>query len=182
MQLSARPAGDYFTYEDHDLTPEGDGLRYELIGGAIVVTPSPFIPHQRVSRRLHRMLDDVVGPSWEVFAAPIDLDLPTGDRVVPDLVVARAGLSGELLELPVALVVEIVSRGSRTNDRVTKRAAYADAGIAHYCMVDLLKGEVVCLRLEDGGYAVAVAGPVVQMTDPFELTIDLQALADPAPS
>lgn len=179
MQLDARPAEDHFTYEDHDRTPEGDGLRWELVGGAMVVTPSPALPHQRASRRLQRQLEDAAGPGYEVFAAPTDLDLPTVDRVVPDLVVVERGRTGAQLTLPVMLVVEIVSRGSTRHDRVTKRAVYADAGIPHYWLVDLLAGSIVCLRLGEGEYSVVADGPVVQTAEPLAVTIELGALLEP---
>lgn len=65
-----------------------DGRRYELIGGAIVMTPSPALGHQRGSRRLQGLLE-TAWPSMEVFNAPVDLDLPGGQRVMPDLVVVE---------------------------------------------------------------------------------------------
>src|SRR5438132_3820387 len=95
-----------------------DGRRYELIGGAIVMTPAPGVDHQRVSRRLQRLLEDA-WPGMEIFNSPIDLDLPGEQRVQPDLVAVERGRTGKRLGLPVALVVEIVSPGSQTNDRVT---------------------------------------------------------------
>ncbi|MGH8998368.1 MAG: Uma2 family endonuclease [Acidimicrobiia bacterium] len=67
-----------------------DGRRYELIGGAIVMTPAPGPAHQRVSRRLQALLEAATAPGHEVFAAPIDLDLPGEQRVQPDLVVDPA--------------------------------------------------------------------------------------------
>lgn len=83
------------------------------------------------------------------------------------------------LDLPVALVVEIVSPGSQTNDRVTKRATYADAGIPAYWMIDPDRGVVTCLVLEPGGYQVLAEGAVVTVDDPVPLRIDLPALLEP---
>lgn len=105
------------TIEDLEALPD-DGRRYELLGGAIVMTPGPDVGHQRVSRRLQSVLESA-WPAMEVFSAPIDLDLPGGQRVQPDLVVVERGRTGERLTLPVALVVEIVSAGSAVNDRVS---------------------------------------------------------------
>lgn len=90
-----------------------------MIGGAIVMTPATDVGHQRVSRRLQSVLESA-WPANEVFDAPIDLDLPRGQRVQPDLVVVERGRTGKRLALPVALVVEIVSPGSAVNDRVTQ--------------------------------------------------------------
>src|ERR1051325_5456407 len=58
-----------------------DGRRYELIGGAIVMTPAPGPAHQRVSRRLLMLLEAATPTGHEVFDAPIDLDLPGEQRV-----------------------------------------------------------------------------------------------------
>jgi len=59
-------------------------------------------------------------------------------------------------------VVEIVSPGSRLNDTITKRAAYAEAGVPAYWIVDPRRGHVLALRLADGGYEVYAdtTGPV----------------------
>ena len=39
-----------YTYEDYLKTPEDE--RYELIGGDLIMTPSPVPRHQRISGRL----------------------------------------------------------------------------------------------------------------------------------
>jgi Uma2 family endonuclease len=165
------------TIEDLEAMPD-DGRRYELIGGAIVMTPAPDVTHQRVSYRLQQLLSRA-WPEVEVFDAPIDLDLPGGQRVQPDLVAVARGRSGPRLELPVALVVEIVSAGSRTNDAVTKRAIYAAAGIPAYWIVDPAGGVITCLALEGGEYHVHADGPAVEATEPVPLRIDLAELTRP---
>lgn len=147
--------GEPLTVADRDAMPDIDGRRYELIGGSIVVTPAPLTGHQRGSRRLERLIEDAAPPGVEVFDAPIDLSLPGGHMLQPDIVVAPLGSVGhERLTVPVLLVVEIVSVGSRTHDRVTKRSVYAEAGIEHYWLVDttLESPWFTALRLVDGDY------------------------------
>lgn len=165
------------TVADLEAMPD-DGRRYELIGGAIVMTPAPGVEHQRVSRRLQRLLEEA-WPQMEVFNAPVDLDLPAGQRVQPDLVVVERGRTGPRLELPVALVLEIVSPGSATNDRVTKAATYAAAGIPAYWIVDPDRALVTCLSGHGGDYAVVAEGTVVDVEEPVSLRIDVAALARP---
>ncbi len=165
------------TVEDLEAMPD-DGRRHELIGGAIVMTPAPDVGHQRASRRLQDLLE-AAWPAMEVFAAPVDVDLPGGQRVQPDLVVVQRGLTGKRLTLPVALVVEIVSPGSAVNDRVTKLGIYADAGIEHYWVVDLPAGLIACHVLDGSAYRLVAEGPVVQATTPVTLRIDVAALTDP---
>jgi Uma2 family endonuclease len=115
----------------------------------------------------------------EIFDAPVDLDLPGEQRVQPDLVAVERGRTGSRLSLPVSLVVEIVSPGSRTNDRVTKRATYAAAGIPAYWIVDPDGGVITCLMLEGDHYRVAAEGATVTVDAPVSLRIDLPALLEP---
>ncbi len=141
-----------FTVADLEALPD-DGNRYELIGGAIVMTPAPEPVHQRVSRRLQRLLEDACPEGHEVFDAPIDYDLPGGQRVEPDLIVVPdVTVREKRLEGPALLVVEIVSPGSTVNDMVTKRAVYAEAGVPAYWILDPSPGHLLALRLERGGY------------------------------
>jgi len=165
------------TVEDLDAMPD-DGRRYELIGGAIVMTPAPEVGHQRASRRLQSLLE-AAWPTMEVFAAPVDVDLPGGQRVQPDLVVVERGRTGKCLTLPVALVVEIVSPGSTVNDRVTKLGVYAAAGIGHYWVVDLPAALAASYVLDGGAYRLVADGPVIDTTEPVVVRIDVAALTDP---
>lgn len=165
------------TVADLEAMPD-DGRRYELIGGAIVMTPAPGVDHQRVSHRLQRLLEDAWS-AMEIFNAPIDLDLPGGQRVQPDLVAVERGRIGPRLALPVGLVVEIVSPGSQTNDRVTKRAIYAAAGIPAYWIVDPDRGTVTGLVLDGADYRIAAEGATVTVEAPVALRIDLPALLEP---
>jgi Uma2 family endonuclease len=158
-----------------------DGRRYELIGGAIVMTPAPGPAHQRVSRRLLALLEAAIPPGHEAFHAPIDLDLDGDQRVQPDLVVVPTSSVGEQrLGLPVLIVVEIVSAGSGTHDTITKRAVYAAAGIPAYWIVDPTAAEITALRLDDAGaYHPYAEGPAVTLDWPVAIELDVAALAQP---
>lgn len=176
----ALPTGAPLTLADLEAMPD-DGRRYELIGGAIVMTPVALPLHQRVSRNLQRLLKDAAPAGHEVFDAPIDLDLPGGQRVQPDLVVVPANAVGtKRLSLPVLLIVEIVSAGSRTNDRATKRLAYAEACVPAYWLVDPDDGRVTCLRLTGSAYEPYADGPAVSVDWPLTASIDVEALIRPA--
>jgi Uma2 family endonuclease len=148
------------TLADWEATPD-DGRRYELIEGTIYVSPAPMTPHQRCLLRLARLLEDACPPRHEVFIEPVDLRLQNQQMVEPDLVVAP--YSSDVVKhlvLPVLLVVEIVSPGSRYHDTVRKRAAYAAAGIEHYWLVDAATAPArfTALRVTGGRYEAVADG------------------------
>jgi Uma2 family endonuclease len=173
---------DPLTLADLEAMPD-DGRRYELIGGAIVMTPAPVPAHQRILSNLFRLVQDACPPGHEVFFAPIDLDLPDEQRVEPDLLVVPSRSVGEKrLALPVLLVVEVVSKGSRTNDVVTKRAAYAEAGVPAYWLVDPERARITCLRLAGTDYEVYAEGPTIEVDWPVAVHLDVAALAAPPTS
>jgi Uma2 family endonuclease len=168
-----------FTLEDLEALPD-DGNRYELIGGAIVTTPAPEPVHQRVSRRLLRLFEDACPEDHEVFTAPIDYDLPGGQRVEPDLIVTPdASVGAKRLAGPALLVVEIVSPGSRLNDTITKRAAYAEAGVPAYWIVDPGRRHLLALRLSEGDYEVdADTTGTVSLSWPIAVSFAVGDLAE----
>jgi len=172
------------TIADLEAMPD-DGHRYELLGGSIVVNAAPAPRHQRASGVLYRLLVPTCPPGHEVLYAPVDLDLPGGQRVEPDLVVAPTASIGEQrLSLPVLLVVELVSPSTAVWDTVAKRAAYAEAGIEHYWMVDTRKGQerFTALSLPSGAreYRVVTESDArIDVEDPIAVSVPLAALFAP---
>jgi Uma2 family endonuclease len=169
-----------FTVDDLESMPD-DGSRYELIGGAIVMTPAPEPIHQRVGLGLIRLIEDACPSGYEAFISPIDFDLPGGQRVEPDIIVVpNASVGEKRLSGPALLVVEIVSPGSVTNDRVTKRDVYAAAGVPAYWIVDPRAGHLLALRLVDGAYVpyAEEAGPIT-LDWPVAVSVSVADLARP---
>src|SRR3972149_3857829 len=74
-----------FTYEDYLKTP--DDVRYELIGGELLMTPSPVPRHQRISGKIVFALEKFVTENdlREVFYAPCDVHLDNENVVQPDI-------------------------------------------------------------------------------------------------
>ena len=68
MTVTVLPARQ-FTRADLDAMPD-DGHRYELIDGALVVTPSPTYQHQRVLRGLFVRLHERCPIEFEILFAP----------------------------------------------------------------------------------------------------------------
>ncbi|MFI6371916.1 Uma2 family endonuclease [Streptomyces sp. NPDC050546] len=120
------------------------GYRVEIIGGHLLVTPSPDAPHARALTKLMRPfiaagLDD---GETEVLQN-VGLWLPTGaeDYAIPDLVVVDADVDDHFVENNAydpacfRLVLEVTS-GNWKDDLKTKVAAYAEAKVPVYVVVD----------------------------------------------
>jgi len=79
-----------FTYEDYKSLPESETKRYELLGGELVVVPSPPVYHQRISGNLEFILRQFVQEKGlgRVYHAPLDVVLGEGEErevVQPDI-------------------------------------------------------------------------------------------------
>ena len=74
-----------YTYEDYLKTP--DDVRYELIEGELLMTPSPVPRHQRISRKIEFILEEFVTNNdlGEIFHAPCDVHLDSENVVQPDI-------------------------------------------------------------------------------------------------
>lgn len=111
----------------------------EIVDGMVVVTPSASKRHNRLARILANALDLAAGPEWNADTE-LDVrlqDLPLTNRR-PDVVVYRADTIDISPTRPehVLLVVEVVSPGSETTDRVVKVDQYAKSGIMFYWRVE----------------------------------------------
>ena len=146
------------TVEDYLALP--DDVRAELIDGELFVTPSPTPDHQRLVLRLARSLDGAVTErgGGELFIAPLDVHLPTGAVVQPDLLYVSEGrrhIVRDWVRGVPDLVVEIVSPTGAERDRIVKRELYARNGVPEYWIVDPGERSVEVLRLAKGAYAPA---------------------------
>ncbi len=145
------------TYEDYAKIPEEPGYQYELIDGNLIRDPSPCFHHQRISRRLQRLLEDYfkeADPKGEVFNAPLDLALSKYTVVQPDLLYFpgnRPPQHNPIDTLP-SLVAEILSPSTSRKDRVTKLNHFRMAGILHYWIVDPEDGIIEAYELRNGLY------------------------------
>lgn len=136
-----------WTVDDLERLPE-DWRRYEIVDGQLVMVPPSSVGHQVVVDRLKRRIDAAFGGSHVVLEG-VGLDIAPTFRI-PDIMAfgtdAYSAKSVTVLPRDVALVVEVVSPGSRTNDRITKPAEYAAAAIGAYWRVDLHRGRRVGRR------------------------------------
>ncbi|WP_432894194.1 Uma2 family endonuclease [Kribbella sp. CA-245084] len=151
----------------------------------VVVTPSASKRHNRLARLLANALDLAAGPEWN---ADTDFDVRLQDVPLtnrrPDVVVYRADTIDISPTRPqhVLLIVEVVSPGSETTDRVVKVDQYAKAGIAFYWRVEQAATGIplvytYVLDPAVGSYRdTEVFTGEVKATAPFPVTVDLGAL------
>ncbi|WP_434581821.1 Uma2 family endonuclease [Carbonactinospora thermoautotrophica] len=127
-----------YTVDDLFAMPD-DGNRYEVLDGALIVSPAPTYRHQVAADRLRALIAEVLPDGLEaVTATAVRLDDDTG--FIPDVLVTDADpeqISRDIPTARVLTVMEVVSPSTRTQDRITKPARYAAAGIPCYWRVEL---------------------------------------------
>lgn len=150
--VTTLPQSRPLTRDDLDAMPD-DGHRYELVDGALVVTPAPSPRHQSVVVRLTVLLDSVCPDDLKVLVAPLDVAL-AGDTVLqPDvLVTRRADLTARDLPVAPLLAVEVLSPSTRLIDLNLKKARYEAAGAPSYWVVDPGVPSLTAWELRDGRY------------------------------
>lgn len=161
--------------EDLYNTPD-NGNRYEILDGALVMTPAPTRSHQRAVLRLAMLLD---GPArelgYEVFTAPFAWRIGPGQVPEPDVIVAAPAATTErAVEGPPALVVEVLSPTGRARDLYEKRRVYAEGGAEWYWIVDPLSPSLTVLRLARGEYeqtAYVDGGDVYETREPLPVRV-----------
>ncbi|EEG78927.1 Uma2 family endonuclease [Dethiobacter alkaliphilus] len=154
-----------YTYDDYLQLPEEPGYRFEILEGTLVKEPSPNVTHQRVIRRLVRMLEDYfwqVDTEGEVFISPLDVTLGNLTVVQPDLFYIsgkqKSAIEDQRIDGAPTLAVEILSPTTSRKDRMQKRQIYQKAGVQHYWLVSPEDKTFECFVLRDGFYAVAAQG------------------------
>ena len=176
MTSVSQPSGPA-TLADLEAMPTNDGKRYELVGGHIVVSPWPS-HYGGVSFHLGPILAHAVPPGHASYRL-CRLDLPDGQRVVPDLMVAPHTSVGDAgVRAPVLLLVEVLN-GLGEGDLARKRAAYAAVGVPAYWLIDPEKPLATCLRLDGGEYRVYAEGPAVEVDWPMAVAFDVADVARP---
>lgn len=178
--------GNKLTYQDYLLLPEEPGYRYEILDGVLVKDPSPDVLHQRVVRRLLRVLEDffcIFDPAGEVFIAPLDVTFQDMSVVQPDLFYVageqRRIVKDTRVDGPPALVAEVVSPSSSRKDRMQKLRIYQGAKVQHYWLVNPEERTFECFALREGLYFLAASGMDDDMVEHPSfpgLSIDLKAL------
>jgi Uma2 family endonuclease len=146
------------TVDDYMRLPEG--TRAELIEGELYLSPSPKIRHQRVVSNLHLALRQFAQAKklGEIDVAPLDVHLPSGDVVQPDVIFvseARRGILVDWIRGVPDLLVEVISPENSERDRIVKRHLYEQNGVRAYWLADPEARSVEVLKLSGPPYTPA---------------------------
>lgn len=150
--LKARPRK---TADDYMKLPEG--MLAELIEGEIFMSPSPKARHQRMCENAYVALRRFVEERrlGRVHMAPLDVHLPSGDIVQPDVLFVAGdnlGIIRDWIRGVPDLVIEVLSPEKAERDRIVKMDLYARNGVREYWIVDDAARAVEVYVLAAGRY------------------------------
>ncbi|MBD0695693.1 Uma2 family endonuclease [Streptomyces sp. CBMA123] len=157
------------------------GLRVQIIGGTLVVSPTPRGKHAGTVRRVRMQLDPELPTELGAYEVS-SIYMPGNDEdyVTPDLVVLPTEWEedDEWLTDPreVALAVEVISTSERVSLITAKTSWYAAAGVPILLAVDPREGEwTLHTHPRDGGYRGVLHG---KYGEPVPLPAPLPAELD----
>ena len=156
-------------FNDYDMDYEE---RYEIIEGVkTIMAPSPTCEHNTVDTNLIIIFGNYCRKNkcGRVFGDNIDVHLPDGNLVMPDLSVVcdRSILKeeGTIYGVP-DLIVEILSRSTAKRDIGIKKAIYERNGVKEYWIVNRWAKTVEVYLLKDGKFDLDY---IYQVYKPIEL-------------
>lgn len=154
-------------------------LKVELIGGVLAVSPPSKPWHGVVANRIARLFEDALGDDFIVFT---DLDMIVDDENVPrpDVFVIRrtAYEPDEVVEaVDVLPAIEVVSPGSRINERRVKPILYRAAGVPSW-RVERDADRLFLVETPVTGEEQTHTGRAVLRVGEIDVSVDLDAIAD----
>lgn len=139
-------SGKKVTYEEFMEIYRKSELRMEFINGEIYIISSPGVTNQRILGQLHLIFHGFFESSkCSVFFAPFDVHFRKKDVSVPDVcqpdLLVICDLEENVTEedrytgTP-ALILEILSKSTRSKDLTIKLNTYMRSGVEEYWIVD----------------------------------------------
>lgn len=142
--------GKWVSYEEFLILQQNSDERYELIDGQLFVMDSPLFPHQNALLRIVTSFSNwFEGKKCFPAVAPFDVTLIKNTNnicvVQPDILVIcnkeKINEKGKYKGVP-TLVVEILSKSSKSKDRVLKLNLYMQTGVKEFWLVDTDKKQI----------------------------------------
>lgn len=129
-----------YTIEDYMKTP--DDVRYELIEGELLMTPSPLTRHQRAVGTFYFKIREYLENKnvGEVFLSPYDVVLDNENVFEPDVIFVSKENSNIITEANIKgapdMVIEVLSPSTSKRDLINKKRIYAKYGVKEYWIAD----------------------------------------------
>jgi len=157
--LDYQYGGKKVSYEEFMEIYEKSTLRMEYINGEIILPEAPSIWHQEILGRLYIIFERYFRKKkCKVFLAPFDVHFKKKhfkepDVMQPDVLVA-CDLEGNVNERnrymgTPTLVVEILSKSTRSKDMVDKLNTYMLSGVREYWVIDKKNGNIMIYVFAD---------------------------------
>lgn len=142
--------------------PPSDINHYELLNGVVVMTPPAGHPHGEVGSALQVMLALFVRSRslGKVYDSSQGFHLPSDDIVEPDhsfvsferLKAGPPPVKGDFLRVVPDLIIEVLSKSTRSRDRGEKKAIYERNGVREYWLVDTFGLRITVFASKNGRY------------------------------
>ncbi|MGW5746923.1 Uma2 family endonuclease [Amycolatopsis sp. NPDC003861] len=177
FHIPPRPEG--WTVDEVLALPEDQvsRQRIEVVDGALFVSPAPTSRHQRLLQKLQLALAPALPDDTELLPG-VNVRIGSQRLLIPDLVILNCpGVDTVAYAASdVLLAAEIVSPSTKIQDRVLKRAIYAEALIPYYLLVE--PGDPIAatlFELHAGEYEPIAKSDKTDLalTRPFTATIRL---------
>lgn len=157
--LDYQYGGMKVSYEEFMEIYEKSDLRMEFINGEIILLSSPNIYHQDICSNLHLIFKTFLkGKKCKVYFAPFDVifykkDIKEPDVMQPDLLIAcdvddMTNEKGHYTGTP-SLVVEVLSKSTRSRDMVDKLNTYMLSGVKEFWVIDPNRRNVLVYSFKD---------------------------------
>jgi Uma2 family endonuclease len=141
------------------------------------MTPSPFGKHQRlVARCSHVFIDALEKASCKDCEVFVELDWIVSDDTVvrPDLIIMCGDIPETLAISTPKLVVEILSKSTRSRDLTSKFDLYEHHGVAFYLVLDPDTQETQMWELIDDSYCSRSSGGSLQLSQNCSIRLSLK--------
>lgn len=160
MATRLAPSDDLISFEE--FLEAYDGVHAEWVDGKVFVMTPAKPHHWRLTRFLGSIIQSYAEDRGlgEVLGEPVTMRTNERAGREPDLYFVTAKNAHRVKEAffdgPADLVIEIVSRESRTRDRTEKFGEYERAGVREYWLIDPERKRVDAYRLTEAGRYEAV--------------------------
>ncbi|MEC3913657.1 Uma2 family endonuclease [Nocardia sp. CDC160] len=161
------------------------GLRVQILGGSLVMSPTPRGKHAGTILELREQLQPLLPAELKPYeVSSILMPADPDDYSTPDLVVLPKSWSDddEWLADPgdVELAIEVISKSEKSKQISDKQGWYATAGVRTLLVVDPRYGRwTLFTHPKDGEYHGSldgVYGDAVPLPEPFGFSLDTSSL------